>query len=352
MVKVKKKKLAVTKESSGFRTTSISSVKKRVEEEKQRRSKTKSSMLKLRQGHNFVWVLPPTSEKMDGQPFVFCLEHNDLGVDEKGFGNCMRRSMEEPRANCLACRKSEKYWKRFNTDKSDETKELAKKFGAQEKALVQVLDVSAAYNKAGQIVKEFPKCFGKNLGVMEEEDYVKGDKCTGCKFLQSCQKGPQAWKMQFGAQKFMVTKMAEESVDPCNPEAARPLKIIREGEGFKTKYTTELADTLVVPPHVVDFAEKNALDLFKFAAPSTEEQMRAMLASGTEVADDDDDDLVPPPKTSSKSEKTDKSGKSDYSKEKVGKPTVTKEQRNEMISKLKASAKLKKMKGSDKHAEA
>jgi hypothetical protein len=224
--------------------------------------------------------------------------------------------------------KSREFKKEGKFKLEEKYKKEASSKGVKNKPLAQVLDVTGMYNKSGEVIRKFPTCYGKNY-KSEEQAY---DKCETCPFQNSCKEGVQKWEMQFGASEKLTEKLGEEEVDVTDPAKAIPLKIVRKGEGrMHTRYTEEWMKPIEIPPHVIKFVERHAVDLTKAVKPSTPEQMEAMLAGGDRNS------------SSSVSSKNKVKKKED----KVGnieKPTVTKEQREKLVARLKADSnkKLKK----------
>ncbi len=336
---VLKKKLK-KKKSSGVKLgkTSIKSAKaKKKANEERKAGKSEASYVKFPQGKKILWIIPPTSDAMNGYPTVDKFTHNNLGPEEKGWGQCVRTDMsKETRDQCEGCKYVNTLWDKARKMKSEgkfkleeKYKKLAAKQGVKTKALCQVLDVTGVYNKAGEAVRKFPSCFGKNYKA-EEQAY---DKCETCPFQNSCKEGVQKWEMQFGASEKLTEKLGEDEVDVTDPAAAIPLKIVRKGEGaIHTRYTDEWMKPIEIPPHVISFVEKHAVDLTKALKPSTPEQMHAMLTGG----DGYSTTIVSKEDFSSK--KKLKKGKSSKM---VEKPTVTKEQREKLRERLKADSKKK-----------
>jgi hypothetical protein len=340
MVLKKKKSSEDSEETkSGIKLGKVSIKKakqKKKDDEERKAGKSEATYVKFPQApaRTILWIIPPTSEDMKGYPTVDKLTHNNLGPEKKGWGPCMRTDMsKETRGDCDACVIVGKLW-----DKSREMKKAGKpgleeKYkkeamdaGVRSKPLAQVLDVTGVYNKAGEIARKFPTCFGENY----KSDSQKYEKCEECAFSNSCTLGIQKWEMQFGASEKLTDKLGEDEIDVTDPANAIPIRIIRKGEGrTKTRYTEEWMKPIVIPPHVIKFVEKHAVDLSKAVKPSTKEQMAAMLSGGE----------------GKKTEVTGDSTKKKSSKVKnVEKPTVTDEQREKLRARLKADSAKKKKK--------
>jgi hypothetical protein len=354
MKKIKKKSSVVSSEKpasqpeakkdtgSKFKSTSVKAVKESLEQEKApRKEGSKGNFLKLKEGRSFWWILPPVSDGMNGLPFYKRLMHNGMGPEGKGWGPCMRKNNAEARANCDGCVDCGKLWDLIkNYEKSgvasqiEKAKDLrpkAKKMIARERPVVQVIDVSGAYDKAGRVVEQFPTCFGDNFN--KEED--THDKCRKCSFSDSCKAGIRLWEMQFTPYEFILNKIAEEEIDICNPGNAYPLKIIRKGMDERSTYTPELANPIKIPQNVVNFAEENAIDLANHFQVSTKEQMQQMMGVESEKEE-----------SSSKSSKVVKSEEEDdipdFNSETVKKPSVSEDQKTKMRERLKEISSKKK----------
>lgn len=314
---------------------SMKKAKKDIEEADSKRGGSRVSRLVLRVGKSYLWIIPPVSEKMNGQPFAEVLKHSDLGPNSR-YVSCVRINMLEEREKCPGCRFVNSLWTRSRALKKsggevaikegEALEAQAKESGAKPRRAVQVLDVTGMYNKTGKIVASFPTCFGENVGTEEE----KHPKCHSCPFMDSCQKGVQIWEMQGGPFSYMMEKISEEEIDICNPSKARPLKIVRKGTTkTDTKYTTELANSVKIPPNVVSFVEQHVYDLTELYKPSTIEEMNKVLVQ-------EDDDVVN--RAIAKVKELDVSEKKQKKHTSIMKPTVSKKQKAHVREKLKAIA--------------
>lgn len=329
---MKKKKKIVetesTKTTSGvkFKTTNLKKVQERKKEEESRRNST-GNRYKIPQGRSLLYILPPTSDEMNGIPYVESMTHSNIGPENK-FLPCMRRTPKEDRSKCLMCVQVGKYWDKARAYRGKDEKlnkkyyKMATEQGLKIKKMVQILDVSGLYDKKGKVDGEFPKCFGENVGT-EDEKYKA---CRTCPLLSSCQKGVQTWEMQFGAEQAFMLKLNDEETDPTDIQNPIPIKIFRKGEGKeKTEYSFEWGNSFTIPPHVIKFLEKNAKDLTTMLKVSTEEQVNSALSGGETV----------------------ESGESSKVKKKIKvkevvKSKVSKEQREDMKRRLKAMSEKKK----------
>lgn len=301
---------------------------KKKSEEDRKTTSANRTFFKAPQGRSYLYILPPTSDGMNGLPFVEKLMHNNLGAEGDKRIPCMRTDLKkESRNDCIACVKVNTYWEKFRKlskdgkkDEAEKYLNLAKSQGVKGKAVFQVLDVSGSYDKAGKVVEEFPSCFGDNIGTDEE----KHSECRKCSFLGSCQKGVQIWEMQYGPYQSFLEKLAEEDVDVTSPDDALPMKLIRKGEGREgTSYITEWArQPIKIPDNVINVIEKHAMDLTIYAKPSTEEQMSAILSEDNIVLSSSSND--------------------EPVKIKKVKPVVTEKEKNKMREKLSKHASMKK----------
>jgi hypothetical protein len=311
---------------------------KKVKEKKDSMNKNDNRFFKAPSGSSRLWIIPPTSEAMDGSPYIDTLRHSNLGPDGQGWGMCMRKSIDQPREECLACVEGSKLWDKVRAFKKAGKKDLEEKYvklASQQSvriaARVQVLDVTGAYNKKGKVVDEFPKCFGENYNN-EEEKY---DKCRKCPFLESCQKGVQNWDLPKPALQLMLKKIGDEKIDITDPAKARPLLLKRTGSGrTDTKYVCDsISAPVTIPAHVITFVENHAIDLSTAVKPSTEEQMAKMLSG--------DDSKKSAPNEGGK-KKEEKSAKPDVKK--FEKPKISEQQKKEMFAKLQKKSDEKKAK--------
>lgn len=328
------KKKAKAVKSSGLKLgkTSVAKVKKKKDSER----KSRNSFFKAASGRNRLWVIPPISDEMDGNPIVQTLMHSNLGPEGDGFGHCMRHKIEEPRENCIACVAASKLWDKARAYGKDGKKDLEEKYvkkagqaSVRITPLAQILDVTGAYNDKGKVVDEFPKCFGENLR-REENKY---DKCRKCPFVESCKKGVQNWNPPKFAYETIMKKIGDDGIDITDPAKARPVLLKRTGTGMTTKYACEnVSAPLKIPSHVVKFVEANAVDLTKVQKPMTEEEMIKKMEGSAKKNDEKDF-------SSKKSKKPSKPDPKNFEK-----PKVSKKQRDAVIAKLKKQAAKKRSK--------
>lgn len=325
MIKKKKKKKSGGVKFGSVSIKGVKSYKKNEEDRKAGKGKSKKIYFKAKIGRQMIYILPPTSDKMNGYPFVNRLIHNNIGPEKK-FAQCCRLDLDsKTRAQCPQCMVvSKKYDKVRALEKEKKLKAAGslKKEASSEstkpRALLQILDVTGAYNiKTGKLEEEFPTCFGENVGSDEE----KYKKCRNCSFLDSCKKGIQLWEIQYTPYQAMMEKLAEDEVDITNPENALPMKLKRIGEGqMNTKYIPGWdVQNLKIPPHIISFMEKNATDLSTMIKPSTEEEMLAMMGGES--------------LNNSKNEKSNKD--KSYKDTKVVKPKISDEERTKIRKRLK-----------------
>lgn len=324
-----------------FGKTSVKSVREmRKKEEEARASRRGLGRYKAPNGKSALWVLPPTSDAMNGSPTVDILMHNSISPDGSGFGQCCRTHMDQPRDNCPKCLDVDRLWNKSRELKKEGDKDgaaaaekLARESGVRVNKTAQLIDVTGAYDNKGKLVDQIPNCFGDNFApdVKEDERTEKYSRCRKCTFLSSCQLGVQQWALPKAVYDKMIEAICEENKDITNPAAAYPIRVKRTGQGMKTKYTAELAHKIKIPAKVVEFAEKHAMDLTKLIKPMTKEQMLALMNPEQSDADTGDDK----PKHSNKNKKV--SSKKKFKE----KPTVSDKQKDMIRKKLLSNSKSK-----------